>query len=291
MNDMTYPLITIGLTTYNSGEALKRGLKSVAEQQYPNYEIIILDDGSQDNTINYLKAFAKKDKRVKLLLHDNNYGVSQARNVITHHASGDYIAFFDHDDYSLPHRLSAQYQRIKAFEQEYGHDKAVFCYHNRINMGAEIQHFFYGSGYQEPLPHGEIIIKYIIKRCILENKSIGVVGKPSKFEPYADNLRTVISDPNICDGFSCAEQGAGTLMTSKKTMQSIAFDVNLRAREDWDICIRLGEIGGYMVAVNDILTLVYKSTNIEKQHHHHHAKSSFQKKYQHYINQFIDEYD
>ena len=77
---------------------LKRCLDSVLKQTYSNLEIIIVDDGSTDNSGKICDEYSKKDSRIKVI-HKKNGGISDVRNVGIANATGDYIGFVDSDDY------------------------------------------------------------------------------------------------------------------------------------------------------------------------------------------------
>lgn len=89
--------ISIIIPVYNIGEYLERCLESVINQTYNNLEIILVDDGSSDNSGIICDAYVEKDNRITVI-HKENGGVSSARNVGLDIASGDYIGFVDGDD-------------------------------------------------------------------------------------------------------------------------------------------------------------------------------------------------
>lgn len=92
------PLISIIIPVYNVGSYLKECLESVINQTYKNLEIIIINDGSQDNSKEICYNYAKKDSRIKVI-NKKNEGVSAARNTGMELATGEYISFIDSDDY------------------------------------------------------------------------------------------------------------------------------------------------------------------------------------------------
>lgn len=91
-------LVSIIIPAYNVEEYLMRCIDSISNQSYKNIEIIIVDDGSTDNTLKVCKVLAKKDKRVKII-HQENKGLSGARNTGLEIAQGEYVGFVDADDY------------------------------------------------------------------------------------------------------------------------------------------------------------------------------------------------
>ena len=90
--------ISIIVPCYNSEKTLDRCLKSLLNQTYKNLEIICVDDGSSDNTLNKLKEYTSKDGRVKYI-ENKHRGASKARNTGIDNSTGDYIMFCDSDDY------------------------------------------------------------------------------------------------------------------------------------------------------------------------------------------------
>lgn len=91
---------------------IKRCLISITKQTYENLEIIIVDDGSTDNSLKICKEFAEIDNRFKII-HQTNQGVSSARNAGIDIATGDYIAFVDSDDYIHPEMYERLYSLLK----------------------------------------------------------------------------------------------------------------------------------------------------------------------------------
>jgi glycosyltransferase involved in cell wall biosynthesis len=109
------PLVSVIIPTYNRGWIVKEAIDSVLEQDFHDYELIVVDDGSVDNTTTILKAYAQKIT----VLRQANQGVSAARNHGMATASGRLISFLDSDDLWLPRKLSMQ---VKFFDD---HPEAV----------------------------------------------------------------------------------------------------------------------------------------------------------------------
>lgn len=92
------PLLSVVIPVYNVQDCLRQALDSVTNQSYKNMEIIIINDGSTDNSYEICKEYASRDKRIILLTGQNN-GLSTARNIGIKNAHGEYIAFLDSDDW------------------------------------------------------------------------------------------------------------------------------------------------------------------------------------------------
>lgn len=91
-------IITVIIPVYNSEKYLEKTIKSILEQTYNNYELILIDNGSTDNSAEICKKYQEKDKRVKFYIQSKK-GVSNARNMGIEKATGEFICFVDSDDY------------------------------------------------------------------------------------------------------------------------------------------------------------------------------------------------
>ena len=91
------PLVSVIMPAYNSEKYIGKSIESVLAQDYEKFELIIVDDGSQDGTKRIAEQYAKSDVRIKLL-EQANQGVSVARNKGLDTATGEYVAFLDSDD-------------------------------------------------------------------------------------------------------------------------------------------------------------------------------------------------
>lgn len=116
---MLETLVSIIMPAYNCGNIIAESINSVLSQTYKNWELIILDDGSKDNTLEIISDFAKKDKRVKSYPNENNMGVSATRNKGIDLASGEWIAFLDSDDMWHPSKLDKQLKASKENSAEF----------------------------------------------------------------------------------------------------------------------------------------------------------------------------
>lgn len=99
--------------TYNCGEYIKETIDSVLKQTYTNWEMIIVDDRSTDNTSELVSVYCKKDNRIKYILLDQNSGAAIARNKAMELAKGNYMAFLDSDDLWCEDKLEKQLSIMK----------------------------------------------------------------------------------------------------------------------------------------------------------------------------------
>lgn len=101
-------LVSIIMPMYNAEKYIASSIESVLSQTYALWELIVIDDCSSDKSLNIVKVYAKKHKKIKLLCLKKNQGVAQARNEGIKMACGRYIAFLDSDDVWLPKKLEHQ---------------------------------------------------------------------------------------------------------------------------------------------------------------------------------------
>lgn len=106
------PLVSILMTTYQSATFVASAIASLLAQTYQNIEIIVVDDASDDNTIEVVKAIAQKDARVKCFALPDNAGTYVAKSIALKHAKGEFITCHDSDDWSHPLRIQRQIEPL-----------------------------------------------------------------------------------------------------------------------------------------------------------------------------------
>jgi glycosyltransferase involved in cell wall biosynthesis len=111
-------MFSIVLPTYNRAALLPRAIQSVLQQTFQDYELIIVDDCSGDNTAQIVKSFP--DARIRFIQQTQNQGVSAARNTGIQHAKGIYICFLDDDDAFHPDFLEKMYEHLLAHQWKLG---------------------------------------------------------------------------------------------------------------------------------------------------------------------------
>lgn len=106
------PTVSVIIPTYNRANLIGKPIRSILSQSYQNFEIIVVDDCSTDDTEQAISSF--NDPRIRYLRHQNNSGAAVARNTGIDNSTGDYIAFLDSDDEWLPEKLAKQ---LNLFQQ------------------------------------------------------------------------------------------------------------------------------------------------------------------------------
>jgi glycosyltransferase involved in cell wall biosynthesis len=235
-SDSSYPLVTIGITCYNTADVIDRAIKSACQQTWPNLEIIIVDDGSTDNSSAIVQRWALLDCRIKFIPHDKNRGFPAALNTIIKNSTGEYIAFFDDDDESVPDRISKQFRRIQEYTQVIN-DDFVLCYSNRnvVKLGkVEPDHIAFAIGRHPPEPYGKIVADFIFGYDRVPFFTWGMFG-------------------------SC------TLMASRATFLKIGdFDESFRRAAELDMAIRAAFLNAHFIAVDEPLIAQYKILRPER---------------------------
>lgn len=235
---MTEPLVTVAMTAYNAQETIGDAMRSALAQDWPKIEIVIVDDCSTDNTVAVIEKIICEtnisERPIRLIKHSENGGVAQARNTLLNAARGEFLAFFDDDDVSLPSRISRQFVRIAEAEKIIGHD-LILCHTARRQVFPDGRSFYEGTMGSEGLifPSG----KSIMERILMGRISPGVLG-------------------------SCA---TCSQMARLSVYQRLGgFDVELRRTEDTDLNIRCGMQGGAIVGVADALVVQAMTIGAEK---------------------------
>ena len=175
-------LVSIVVPVYNSAKFLDLSLQSIINQTYQNWNAILINDGSTDNSLEILQKFAKKDKRF-LIIDKPNGGVASARNAGLEKARGEYIVFFDPDDMLYPQFLEIMLKALLQSDADMAWCKMKNCAENEglsfcdtyqkymvVNLKNPLKLFILKS---KPRIHIAVIAK-IFKRNVLENKKFDV---------------------------------------------------------------------------------------------------------------------
>lgn len=101
-------MVSVVIPTWDSEKTIAQSLQSVLFQTERRLQVIVVDDGSTDNTVKIVQSLAEKDERISLIINNSNEGVSAARNKGCKASRGEYIAFLDSDDIWEPDKLEVQ---------------------------------------------------------------------------------------------------------------------------------------------------------------------------------------
>ena len=152
---MNAPFFTVVIPTHNRSALLKRAIESVLNQTFSDFELIIVDDYSSDNTSSVVKSFT--DKRISYMLNNRTKGACGARNTGIFAANGKWIAFLDDDDVWLPEKLDYQ-QRVAKTQ---GGSIGLICTDYVIFKGEGRKPVFFKNR-----PSGWVRDKILVGECI-----------------------------------------------------------------------------------------------------------------------------
>ena len=178
---MNNPRISIVLPTYNRGTLIIRAIRSILYQTLGDFELIIIDDGSTDNTKILIDEFIKKDDRIKYIYQDNK-GEAAARNKGLENAKGEFIAFIDSDDEWLPDKLEKQVELF--FHSTYKNLGFVGCYGFIVKDNEPIEGY-----YKLPNYRGNILEKILESCFILSPNSILVKKEAILDKKFDENIK------------------------------------------------------------------------------------------------------
>lgn len=198
--------ISVVIPTYNRERTIKRCIDSVVNQTYPAFEILVVDDGSTDQTIETIKKeYADSNVRV---IKQNHKGAQAARNTGIKAAKGKYIAFLDSDDEWLPDKLKIQVEALQENES------AVICGNGYIQMDWQ-------NGIPSVYKKSEEVHNAKGRKRLTMNGRSGYVYK-------------LILQDSFCNFES--------LLTSKKNLLKIGLlDENVPSFQEWDTAIKLAQ--------------------------------------------------
>lgn len=231
------PRITIGITCYNAEDTITRAIASACAQDWPDVEILVVDDCSSDNSRKRIAALIGANRNIIFIPHAENKGYAAGLNTLLNYATGEFIAFFDDDDTSEPDRLRRQYERLTAYEATLA-DKAkpVLCYANRniVKPGKDtVDHVAYAIGRQAPEPQGLDVADYLLWHSGARSNKWGLFG-------------------------SC------TLFARTSVLKALGFDEAFRRSAEFDMAVRAAKMGAHFIAVDAPLITQYKTPTSDK---------------------------
>jgi glycosyltransferase involved in cell wall biosynthesis len=113
----TKPIVSVIMPVYNAGEFLVRAIESIRKQTVADFEFLIIDDGSTDDSWTIIKRFAKRDARIRKFRNKKNIGIVKSLNALIPKTKGRFVARMDADDISLPNRFDKQIAYLESNPQ------------------------------------------------------------------------------------------------------------------------------------------------------------------------------
>ena len=174
-------LVSVIMPCFNCEKTVAASIESILNQTYQNIEILIIDDGSKDNTYKILKKFQSKHKNIRLFKNQDNLGLTKSLNILIEESKGEYIARQDSDDISVIDRISLQYEFMEQKELDFCSSRATILYSGKkIPRSSHYLPKKIVMKFKNPFIHGTLFIK----KSILLN-----VGKYDENFYYAQDYK------------------------------------------------------------------------------------------------------
>ena len=158
---MVNDMVSIVIPTYNREQVIGRSIVSVLNQTYPYFELLIVDDGSVDQTKQVVEQIS--DERIHYIALDKNQGVGHARNIGMQEAKHDFIAFLDSDDEWMPEKLQLQMEKMLNSPERLG---AVYCRMDTMSRKTGERHIYPPMSLNKENMEGQIFNQLLEKNLI-----------------------------------------------------------------------------------------------------------------------------
>ena len=165
------PLVSVLICAYNTEKYIEEAVKAVLKQTYSNLEIIIVNDGSTDSTLDILTNLALQDSRIKIINNEYNKGFINSLNIGIQHTNSEYIARTDADDITDKHWIEKIMGELLSNNDIIAMGSYVSIL-SESNSGKVGKHYKTGDVWKTPLTHHEIVEKMLFKNPIHNNTMI-----------------------------------------------------------------------------------------------------------------------
>lgn len=230
---MNNNLVSVIMPNYNCAKYITEAIESVISQTYECWELIIVDDCSQDNSVDLINNYVKKDKRIRLIQNKKNSGAAVSRNVGIESAKGRWIALLDSDDLWMPEKLEKQISFMEKNEVYFSFSGCVVI----DEESTESQIVFMPSKkvytYKNILEQNDINAS----TAVYDSLKLGKYYMPElaiKREDYACFLELL----KVCDGYSIQE-----VLMKYRVHNSVSSNKLKMIRHMWNVYFRVEKIG------------------------------------------------
>lgn len=221
------PLVSVIITSYNRQNFINEAIDSVLTQDFNNYEIIIVDDCSTDQTFNIINTYLNKDPRIKVYTNEINLGQFANRNLAVKYASGKYIKYVDSDDIIYPSTLKYMVEEME------NHPEAGMGFCLLLNNDKKKLPFFFES--KKAIRDHYLLGKTLFvgpSGCIYSKAAFIEVGMFEEYGMPSDshlNLKIISKYPSIAfpkDLFVWREHDDQTFQKNKNNYYNIINNYN-----------------------------------------------------------------
>ena len=153
-------LVSFIISTYNGQETLDQAISSILSQSHINLEILIIDDGSTDDSFDIIQKYANEDERIKTYKNPRNIGLTKSLNFLIEQAKGEFIARQDDDDISKENRIEKQLDFLIKYNLDAVTSRAKII--GSDNLMPNLSYYFPTKvviKYKNPFIHGTLLIK------------------------------------------------------------------------------------------------------------------------------------
>jgi len=153
-------LVSVIMSAQNAGEYISKSIESILNQSYKNIELLIIDDGSLDNTYEVMKEFKRKEENVYIFKNTQNKGLTKSLNILLQNTQGKYIARQDADDTSHKERIAIQVKYLEQHNLDFCSTRAIIKQNDRVVPG--ISYYLPLKVHvklKNPMIHGTLLIK------------------------------------------------------------------------------------------------------------------------------------
>lgn len=159
---MNKPLVSVLMTVYNRENYIAEAIESVIDSTYQNWELIIVDDKSSDESVTIAKNYEKKDERIKVYINEQNLGDYPNRNQAAAYAKGKYLKYLDSDDLIYPHGLEVMVKAMERYPEailglSWSKNELLKPYPIEVSPQVVFRQQFIGTGFFATGPTGTII--------------------------------------------------------------------------------------------------------------------------------------
>ena len=227
------PLVSVYIPSKNRQKLLALAIESITKQSYQNIEILVVDDGSTDDTFEYLQSLTQHMPNLRIFKNKKSLGACASRNLAIEHAKGEFVTGLDDDDLFLPERISSL---VSAYDDRYAFicSSAIWDYGNRTRIIDRLEtevtldkQLSYNEATSQVLVKKERIINIggfdesfvacqdydLWTRLIIEYGSAYRIGEPSYVVNDTGSSQRMISNPNSVKGYEQYFEKHGHLMS------------------------------------------------------------------------------
>ncbi len=176
---MGEPLVSIAMATYNGERFIEEQINSILNQTYSSLELVIVDDGSKDKTINIIKNIQSQNPNIRLFINEQNLGVTATFNRAVSESKGSFIAFSDQDDLWVNHKIETLVSRIGDHNAIYGNSLLV------DEKGNSLDKFFSSMMHLKSYYSG---MPFLLSNTVAGHAMVAKADFLKRIQPFPSNL-------------------------------------------------------------------------------------------------------